>query len=342
MRIALVAPPDEAVPPPGYGGTERVVHYLAEQLVADGHDVLLVAAAGSRTAGTLLPVLPQPLSSYAPDAGDIPGKPDLAASVAGLLRSARVDVVHNHFRHLLDVAEDIRQPMLTTIHYGLDQAPQNATFLDHPTAKYVAVSRSQAAAAPDLNVVAQIYHGIPVRQFPFADVPGDYLAFVGRIAPEKGLDVAIRVARQARLPLAIAARLMPQHQAYFSREIVPHLGHGDTSFLGELGQPAKLGLLCGARALLAPVRWSEPFGLVLIEALACGTPVIGFPCGAVPEIVADGEVGILVGDETEMVAAVRSAHRISRRGCRSHVRYRFSARVMTRRYVRAYRLVAGC
>ena len=117
-----MAPPDEAVPPTGYGGTERVVHYLAEQLVADGHDVLLVAAGGSHTAGTLWQVLPRPFSSYAPDASDVPGKRDLAASVAGLLKSARVDVVHNHFRHLLDVADDIRQPMLTTIHYGLDQA----------------------------------------------------------------------------------------------------------------------------------------------------------------------------------------------------------------------------
>lgn len=336
-----MAPPDEAVPPTGYGGTERVVHYLAEQLVADGHDVLLVAAGGSHTAGALRQVLPRPLSSYAPDASDVPGKRDLAASVAGLLRSARVDVVHNHFRHLLDVAGDIRQPMLTTIHYGLDQAPENATFLGSPTARYVAISRSQRAAAPNLNFVAEIHHGIPVRQFPFSHVPGDYLAFVGRVAPEKGLDVAIRVAREARLPLAIAARLVPQHQAYFSREILPHLDRGGVHFLGELGQPSKLRLLCGARALLAPVLWNEPFGLILIEALACGTPVISFPRGAVPEIITDGEVGILASDETEMVAAVRLADRISRRRCRSHVRYRFSSAAMTRRYVRAYRLVAG-
>jgi glycosyltransferase involved in cell wall biosynthesis len=191
--------------------------------------------------------------------------------------------------------------------------------------------------APQLNFVAEIHHGLPVWQFPFGHRSGDYLAFLGRVAPEKGLDSAIRVALKTRLPLVIAAKVEPRYEAYFRQEIKPYFGRNGICFLGELGQADKLRLLAGARALLMPVRWQEPFGLVLIEALACGTPVISFPLGAVPEIIRDGEVGALVSDETEMAAAVRAVSQISRQHCRTHVIRHFSVTTMMERYVRTYR-----
>jgi glycosyltransferase involved in cell wall biosynthesis len=341
MRIALVAPFDEAVPPMTYGGTERVVHYLAEQLVKSGHDVLLIAAGGSQTGGTLLQPITRPLRSASPSADVLQRKRDLAAAVSTILRAARVDVVHSHFRHLLDLAGNLPAPLVTTIHYPLDHAPQNTTFLAHPTANYIAISQSQKAMVPQLNVVAQIYHGVPLEQFPFERRQGEYLAFVGRVAPEKGLDSAINVARRTRRPLMIAAKVEPKHEKYFRQEIAPQLGRHGIQFLGELRQADKLRLLRNARALLFPVRWQEPFGLVLIEALACGTPVIGFPLGAIPEIINDGIVGMIVSDESEMVRAVGIVPQISRQRCRAHVRRHFSAAAMAARHVRTYQFLAS-
>jgi glycosyltransferase involved in cell wall biosynthesis len=264
-------------------------------------------------------------------------KRGLAASVAALLRSAPVDVVHSHFRHLLEFAGAIPVPLVTTVHYALDRPPQNSSFLAYAAANYIAISRSQRAAAPHLNFVAEIPHGLPVGRFPFGRQVGEYLVFLGRVAPEKGLDCAIRVARRAHLPLAIAARIEPAHAEYFRRQIEPRLGRDGIRFLGELGEAEKLRLLAGARALLMPVHWREPFGLVVIEALACGTPVIGFPRGALPEIVADGEVGALVTDEAEMAAAAAAIGGISRRRCRAHVSRRYSAALMARRHLAVYR-----
>ncbi|HYZ32744.1 MAG TPA: glycosyltransferase family 4 protein, partial [Crenalkalicoccus sp.] len=315
MRIAQVAPLAEAVPPLRYGGTERVVSYLTEELVALGHEVTLFASGDSRTVARLIPVVPRALR-LDPNARDtIAPHVQLVQSV--LRRAAGFDVIHFHIDHYhLPAFNAARLPYLTTMHGRLDLPELPGLFRAFPEAPVVAISASQRAALSAANFIGTIHHGLPQDLLrPGAGEDG-YLAFLGRICPEKGLDRAIRIARRAGLPLRIAAKVERVDEAYFLKEIRPLLDGPGVEFVGEIGQDRMGGFLGSAAALLFPIDWPEPFGLVMVEAMACGTPVIGFARGSVPEVLEDGVSGFVVRDEAEAVAAVARLPALDRRAVR--------------------------
>ncbi len=343
LRIAQLAPLWLPVPPERYGGTERVVHALTEELVRRGHDVTLFAAGGSRTSARLRPGSPRPL-------WEVPGADDFGMRVVqieDLIRcSDEFDVVHSHIDVLPWLAGGrIRAPLLTTLHGRLDLPVLRPLFEAYSDRALVSISDAQRSPVRDLhlNWVATVYHGLDLAtDYRLGPGDGGYLLFLGRISPEKDPARAIRVALRAGVPLRIAARVDPADETYFRKEVVPHLDHPLVDWIGEVGHADKVELLRGARALLLPVNWPEPFGLVFIEALACGTPVVARPCGSLPEIVRDGQHGRLVWTEDELVAAIRDIDGLDRGACRSYALERFSVERMAEDYERAFlTLIAG-
>jgi glycosyltransferase involved in cell wall biosynthesis len=340
MRIAEVAPLYESVPPRRYGGTERVVSFLTEELVARGHDVTLFASGDSVTRARLIPCSPEALrpSERRVDA--------VALHLAMLLRAyehARdFDVVHCHTDYLgLPL---VRQaPTVVTLHGRLDLPEAHAVYRAFPQAGLVSVSDAQRAPLGGVHWAGTVHHGLPADLYRFHAGPGRYLLFVGRISPEKCPDAAIRVAIAAGVPLRIAAKVDPVDREYFDAVVRPLLDHPLVEFVGEVDDRAKEDLLADALALLFPIDWPEPFGLVAIEALACGTPVIARPRGSVPEIVTDGVTGFVCETEEEMVAAVARVPALRRAACRAAFERRFTAARMADDYVRvfaAYRAAA--
>jgi glycosyltransferase involved in cell wall biosynthesis len=336
MRIAQVAPLYESVPPRGYGGTERVVSYLTEALVDLGHRVTLFASGDSRTRGTLEPMAPRALRGA-------PGLQDQLALHVRMLgavyrRAKEFDVIHCHTDYLgLPLAGYVDTPTVVTLHGRLDVPEVEPCYREYAPSGLISISDAQRAPLTEVRFLATIPHGIPQALYPFRKRADGYLAFVGRISPEKRVDAAMRVARDAGLSLRIAAKVDPVDRAYFQSEIRPLLESMlNVEFLGEIGDRAKAELLGGATALLFPIDWPEPFGLVMIEALACGTPVIARRRGSVPEVLRDGVTGFLCQTETEMVSAVARLPEISRRRCREEFEARFSDRVMAKRYLDVY------
>jgi glycosyltransferase involved in cell wall biosynthesis len=340
MRIAQIAPLYEQVPPIRYGGSERIIHYLTEVLVARGHDVTLFASGGSRTSARLVPVVPAPLW-HDPSARDLVA-PHVRMHAGVFARAADFDVIHNHndyfpFPYLAHSAT----PVVTTMHGRCDLPELQALLRVFPEARLVSISEAQQACDPDASWIGTVHHGLPVEHYRFDPEGGKGLLFLGRISPEKGPHVAIDVAVAAGLPLTIAARIDPVDRPFFEREVRPRLEHPLVRFVGEVDDAGKQRLLGRACALLLPIDWPEPFGLVMIEAMACGTPVVARPVGSAPELVVDGVTGFLADDRDGLVAAVRAAHRIDRAACRRHVEARFSVSVMTDRYERLYRRLAA-
>jgi glycosyltransferase involved in cell wall biosynthesis len=341
MRIAQVAPLYESVPPHGYGGTERVVSYLTEALLDLGHRVTLFATGDSRTRGTLEPMVSRALR-------DAPGLQDSLAPHVRMLgevyrRAKEFDVIHCHTGYLgLPLARYVNIPTVVTLHGRLDLPEAGLCYREYVPSALISISDAQRAPLTDVPFLATIPHGIPRALYPFRERADGYLAFLGRISPEKRVDSAIRVAHGAGLSLRIAAKVDPADRAYFQSEIRPLLeSTPNVEFLGELGDRAKAELLCRAAALLFPIDWPEPFGLVMIEAMACGTPVVARRRGSVPEILRDQVTGFLCETETEMMDAVTRVPHISRRRCREEFEARFSDRVMAERYVDVYqRLLA--
>jgi glycosyltransferase involved in cell wall biosynthesis len=340
MRIAQVAPLAESVPPKRYGGTERVVSYLTEELVRLGHDVTLFASGDSTTAARLIAPCPRALRLDATIVDRL--APHILMLEMVARRAHEFDIIHFHSDYLqfpltrrLDVAH------VTTLHGRLDLpelAPLYREFSDTPV---VSISDAQRTPLPWARWVGTIHHGLPTSLYRFSDQPGAYLAFLGRISPEKRVDRAIAIARQAGLPLKIAAKVDDADRQYFEREIRHLLDDPLVEFLGEIDDAAKQSLLGNALALLFPIDWPEPFGIVMAEALACGTPVIAFRHGSVPEVIEDGVTGFIVESIDEAVAAVRRIPELSRRRCRDVFEARFSARRMATDYVRLYtRLIA--
>ncbi|HXG16834.1 MAG TPA: glycosyltransferase family 4 protein [Calidithermus sp.] len=338
MRIAQVAPLYEPVPPRLYGGTERVVSWLTEELVRRGHEVTLFASGDSQTTARLVSVWPRALRLD-------PLEPDPYAlhtlELAQVFSTAdRFDVIHCHVDYLaLPFGRLVRTPVVHTLHGRLDLRSLAHVLSALPDVPLVSISDSQRAplAGRSLNWVATVHHGLPVEEVPFAPRGGRSLVFLGRISPEKRPDLAIAVAKRLGLPLRIAAKVDRNDREYFEREIRPLLAHPLVEFIGEVSDADKWRLLGEALALLFPVDWPEPFGLAMIEALACGTPVIARPCGAVPEVVHDGEVGYLAESLDEMVTAVKRVDLIDRARCRRWAEERFSVRVMADRYEAVYR-----
>ncbi len=332
----------EPVPPPRYGGTERIVSYLTEELVRRGHDVTLFASGDSRTAARLVAVTERALRL------DANSREVLAANFSRELgrvfgTAEKFDVIHCHVDYLAyPFSRLVRTPTLHTLHGRLDLPYLGPVFRDFPDVRLVSISDAQREplASLKLNWAGTVYHGLPVDRLPFVAQPGDYLAFLGRLSPEKQPEVAIEVARRAGVPLRIAAKIDANDREYVDRVVRPLLDDPLVEFIGEVEDDEKAAFLGGARALLFPIDWPEPFGLVMIEAMACGTPVIARPCGSVREIVEDGSTGFVGDTVDDLVEAVKRIDTIDRAACRRHVERRFSVARMVADYETLYRRAA--
>jgi glycosyltransferase involved in cell wall biosynthesis len=345
MCIAQVSPPLESVPPSGYGGTERVVATLTEELVRRGHDVTLFAPGDSCTSARLVPTVERALWHSRRDYPDF--APFWAITLGEVWRRLiEFDVIHAHLDFFgFPLARASARPVITTLHGRLD-LPQLEPLFDHfADVPLVSISDAQRTPVPNANWVATVYHGIELDQYTFSPKRGQYLAFLGRIAPEKGIDVAIRVARRAGLPLRIAARKplpfkndpeVRKDWEYFENVLKPLLDDSHVDFVGELAGKRKDAFLGHAAALMFPVQWPEPFGLVMAEALACGTPVVALAAGSVPEVIADGVTGFIRTTEDGLVEAVQRIGELDRAGCRAEAERRFSPSAMAEAYEQVY------
>jgi len=338
MKIAQVAPLYESVPPKYYGGTERVVSYLTEELVQQGHDVTLFASGDSETAARLVAVTPRALRL---DEGCI----DQLAHHILLLeqvarRASEFDVIHYHIDYLhFPLSRCRRHPHVTTLHGRLDLPDLVPLYEEFREMPVVSISNNQRQPLPDVNWQATVYHGLPTDLLRYHPKPGQYLAFIGRFSPEKGADQAIEIAKRAQLPLKLAAKVDRVDEEYFEREIKPLLDHPLLEYVGEIGENDKDDFLGDAYALLFPIAWPEPFGLVMIEAMACGTPVIAYRHGSVPELMEDGRSGFIVNDVDGAVSAVRRAAEVRRADVRNVFERRFTATQMASDYLRVYERV---
>ena len=337
MRIAQIAPLYETVPPHLYGGTERIVSYVTEGLVRRGHEVTLFASGDSATTARLVAGCSRALRL------DHAVVDPLAHHIAQLRhvldRAHEFDVIHNHMDYLaFPLTVSSSTPVVTTLHGRLDLPDLPAVFAAYPEACVISISDAQRRPLSRAKWIATVPHGLPSRLYPPGRGDGGYLAFLGRISPEKRVDAAITVARAAGLPLRIAAKVDRVDADYFARTIRPLLGP-DVEFLGEIGGADKARFLGAARALLFPIDWPEPFGLVMIEALACGTPVIARRRGSVPEVLDDGVTGFICDDEAGMVAAVGRLDAVDRAACRRVFERRFSDERMVGQYERIFSVV---
>jgi glycosyltransferase involved in cell wall biosynthesis len=335
MRIAQVAPLAESVPPPGYGGTERVVSYLTEELVRQGHEVTLFASGDSRTSARLVSCRPTGLRL---DEGVVdPIAHHIYELECVAAQAHRFDIIHWHLDYFhFPMSRRLGVPHVTTLHGRLDIPDIQPVYDEFGDMPVVSISDDQRAPLLQANWAATVYHGMPPDEMEPVTAAGDYLAFLGRISPEKRADRAIEVARRAKLPLRIAAKVDPADQDYFEREIEPLLGADHVDFIGEIGPDEKNDFLGHARALLFPIDWAEPFGLVMIEAMACGTPVIAYRSGSVPEVIDEGVTGFIVDDIDSAVAAVGGLDGFDRAACRTRFEERFSVERMARDYVKVY------
>jgi glycosyltransferase involved in cell wall biosynthesis len=335
MRIAQVAPLVESVPPQLYGGTERIVSYLTEELVRQGHRVTLFASGDSDTSAELLAVTPRALR-LDPDVID-----PLALNVLLLERvmaeAERFDVIHFHFDHVqFAMMRRLGVPSVATMHGRMDLPELVPLFREFSDVPLVSISDAQREPLPWLNWQATVLHGLPMDAISAYPRPGSYVAFLGRISPEKRLDKAIEIARRAGMPLKIAAKVDPVDVEYFESEIRP-LINGELEFVGEIDEEGKDDFLGGAAALLFPIDWPEPFGLVMIEAAARGTPVLAFRRGSVPEVIDEGVTGMMVDDVDEAVDALPRLIQLPRDRVRRVALRRFSAERMARDYLDVYR-----
>jgi glycosyltransferase involved in cell wall biosynthesis len=345
MRIAQISTLLEQVPPERYGGVERVAAYLCDELAAAGHDVTLYASGDSRTRAKLVPACPQALR-FAKDTPfrDYIGATYMKMMLEVLLDIDQYDVLHFHtgFYHL-PTFHPHRHRSLTTIHMPLHLASGAQPVLDaFAHLPYAAISHSQRSAMPEMNWLGVVHHGIPEQMYHLGTGDGGYLLFVGRIAPSKRPDRAIEIARSAGLPLKIAAKVDDVFRPYFEQTIEPHIDGTAVEFLGEVSDVDKQDLYGNAQALLFPIDWQEPFGLVMIESMACGTPVVAWDMGSVPEVVDEGVTGFLVRDIEGAVRAVGDAVRLDRPTIRKVFERRFTSARMAADYVDLYqRLLSG-
>jgi glycosyltransferase involved in cell wall biosynthesis len=341
MRIAQLAPLAESVPPRLYGGTERVVAWLVDELVDQGHEVTLFASGDSRTRGELHPVWPRALRL-----GRKGVDPNSACAVmleAIAKRAVNFDVIHSHIDWLaLPLLGQLGVPFLTTMHGRLDLPGLPDVVRQFPQARFVSISDHQRLPLPGANWLGTIQHGLPTDLFQPAYEQGSYLAFLGRLTAEKGPEDAIRIARIAGKPLRIAAKIPRGETAFFKKRVEPYIDGEKVQLVGEVDETRKQSFLADAAALLFPIDWPEPFGLVMIEAMACGTPVIAYRSGSVPEVIENGVTGFIVDSEDQAVAAVSEAARLDRKVIRRRFEERFSARRMAGEYASQFRkLIAG-
>jgi glycosyltransferase involved in cell wall biosynthesis len=341
MRIAQVAPLAEAVPPKLYGGTERVIHWLTEELVALGHDVTLYASGDSISSAKLQASWPRALRLD----GSVRDANALHMLMLERVRQQRgdFDLLHFHLDYYpFSLFSRQSTPFVTTLHGRLDLPEHQPVFTTFSSVPVISISNAQRRPVPQARWVRTIHHGLPERLLMPQPITPRYFAFLGRIAPEKGVDRAIRIAQHCGIPLKIAAKVDNADRDYYQEKIRPLLDSTNTEYIGEISESEKPTFLSGAIALLMPVDWPEPFGLVMIEAMACGTPVIAFNRGSVPEVVDEGVTGFVVEDEMGAVGAVDRLSQLSRERIRERFEERFTARRMALDYLAAYRgLIEG-
>jgi glycosyltransferase involved in cell wall biosynthesis len=342
MRIAMIAPLTEAIPPRTYGGTERVVSLLTEEMVRRGHQVTLFASGDSQTDAALVACCPRGLR-LDPTVRDVVSY--IATQLDQVYRRAEAfDCIHNHIGYLaFPVARHAATSTVTTSHGRFDFPEMQRLCNAFPDAPRVAISDAQRALSPGVNWLATVYNGIRCDEYHLRAEPGDYLVFLGRISPEKRPDRAIEIARDVGMRLVIAAKVDPVDAAYYEQAIAPMIRASPlVEFIGEVDEREKDALLGGAYAYLFPIDWPEPFGLTMVEAMATGTPVIAYRAGSVPEVVVDGVTGFVCDTLHGMIEAVARIPTIDRRACRAHVEAHFSAAAMADGYERVYRtLVEG-
>ncbi len=343
MKIAMIVPWEETTPPRKYGGIELVANNIAYRLKESGHDVTMLATGDSEPDAKLLPIfeestreLPQSSDRVVREAYTFLG----ISRVINVLRKQRFDIVHNHLGwRFLMFRDQVRQPMITTIHLSLDNKYEQdiyRRFAGHP---FVSISKSQREPMPELNYVKNIYNGIRVTDFTYQKEHDGYLAFLGSFTAHKGPDKAIEIAKKTGKKLIMAGKVDPLKVRWFDKHIKPHIDDDQIKFIGELDHVEKNKLLGGAEALLMPISWREPFGLVMAEAFACGTPVIATRLGSAPEVVKHGKTGFLCGDTNCMIKCVKQIPIIDRANCRKEAVNRFSTKKMAKSYADTYRQV---
>lgn len=345
MRIGILAPITHSTPPKGYGPWERVAGDIADGLVSEGQEVILFAPVGSGTSARLAPTVPHPLSEWPIDEEP----PDFRiweevhiAEMASIVRNGGFDIVHSHLHvHALGYADFLPCPMVTTLHgvaWNKAVRPALRRYRSHP---FVSISDSERAFLPELRYVGTVYNGIQIDDFPYGE-GGEALLFAGRLAPEKAPHLAIEAAISAGRSIRLVGGIEPKHQGYFSEKIEPFLSSQDVEYVGPLSRSEIAVEYANAAALVMPLEWDEPFGLVVVEAMAAGTPVVAWARGAMPELVRDGETGFLVSTVDEAVDAIGRIERIDRSSCRKAAASRFSIDSMARGYLEVYRrLVEG-
>nr|MDQ3057481.1 glycosyltransferase family 4 protein [Pseudomonadota bacterium] len=331
-----VAPVFERVPPKAYGGTERVISYLTEELVRQGHEVTLFATGDSITGARLVSALEES-RRFDPQRQEwLMYHTMMLDQVAGMAHE--FDVIHFHTDYFhFPMAKKLPVPHVTTMHGRLDLPELVPLYRHFNNVPLVSISDSQRVPLPQVAWQDTVYHGLPPDLYSFQNDPKNYFAFVGRISPEKRIDRAIEIALQCDMPLYVAAKIDKADQVYFDECIKPLFNHPLVEYLGEIGDREKREVLGNARALLFPIDWPEPFGLVMIEAFACGTPVIAYRHGSVPEIMQDGVTGFIVTDQEQALQAAKNIGSIDRAGCRQAYERRFTAAHMAENYVNVYR-----
>lgn len=335
MRIAQVSPLYESVPPKYYGGTERVVSYLTEELVKMGHEVTLYASGDSMTKARLKPMCHRALRLDKHSVDPVADHVLLAQRIFD--DSHHYDVVHSHIDYMpYPLYRMMKTPNVTTLHGRLDIPNLHSLYQEFEDIAVVSISNYQRMPLSWARWIETVYHGLPEDLYEYQEKPGDYLAFIGRISPEKRLDFAITIAKKSGMKLKIAAKVDDVDQKYFSTVIKPLLDDPCVEYIGEIGEAEKNEFLGNAYALVFPIDWPEPFGLVMIEAMACGTPIIARLQGAVPEVMEHGTTGYIIKDTEDGVRAVKNIHKLSRLRCRKVFEQRFTARIMAENYIKVY------
>jgi glycosyltransferase involved in cell wall biosynthesis len=338
LRVALISPLYESVPPKLYGGTERVVYNLARGLTEAHIEVTVFASGDSCVEGKLVPVIEESLR-LSPRRIRDPNAYNLKLLAQVAKQADEFDVIHNHHDYwMLPLSDMTNRPLVTTLHGQMDLPDIDAAFTAFPRAHYVSISDAQRKPMPQLNWLRTIHHGIDTDLFQFRERPGKYLAFLGRISVEKRPDWAIQMAKLSGVPLKIAAKIEgKENEDYYKTHVKPHVDGKNIEYVGEISESEKSDFLGNALAMTFPIDWPEPFGLVMIESLACGTPVLARPCGAAPEVLRDGVTGFVHADVRELAKRIRDIPKISRRKCREWVERNFSLRRMTEDYIHVYR-----
>lgn len=340
MKIAIIVPLDERVPPPRYGGIELVIYNLIQELVALGHDVTLLASADSQTKASLLPICEVALRTQPeyrhPVTVQVRRLQGLSKAISHL-RKHQFDIVHNHMGWSVPIFEElVPAPLVTTVHGSLYIPHEQVAYGSSPQTAYVSISLNQRLGLPSLNFVANVYNGIDTKIFQFFPKGKEYFAFLGRMSPEKGPAEAITIAKKAGVRLVMAAKVDTIDEEYFNTRVKPLIDGEQIKFIGEVDHAGKVELLGNAMGLLAPIQWEEPFGLYYIEAMICGTPVITMRRGSAPEIIIDKKTGFLCDTLEEAIAATGKISTLERHDCHEHAQRNFSAEIMAKRYVAAY------